>query len=456
MKKRKIKNNYKLKSILNFIIPSLIGIILFMLPIKYNGEITIPVAIFSKSLLTLIESKISFIILLVSIVGLFMTIFISILKPNYFIKKNFFKSLFYKSKSQVIIRFIGTFFILLTYLKIDIDIITSSQTGGLLLGDLLPTLFTIFLFAGIFLPLLLDFGLLEFFGILLNKIVRPLFTLPGRSSIDSIASWLGDGSIGVILTSKQYEEGYYSEREACVIGTTFSAVSITFSLVIISSVGLSNLFIPFYLTVTFIGVVAAIIMPRIPPLSKKPDNYYKNNKKENHDIIPEGFNTFTWAFNRAVTKSNNNPFNLKVFLKNGLKNVFDMWFGVIPMVMAVGTGALILAEYTPVFKYLGMPFIPLLNLLKIPEAALASQTLIVGFADMFLPTVIGATIQSDMTRFIIATISVTQLIYMSEVGGLLLSSKIPIKFKDLIIIFIERTLITLPIVTLIARFIIFR
>lgn len=456
MTKKTTGSNYKLKSILNFIIPSFIGIVLFMLPIKYKGDITIPVAIFSKALQSLIGSKISIIILLVSLFGLLMTIIVSILNPKYFEEKHFLKSLFYKSKMQIGIRFIGTVFILLTYLKVDLELITSSGTGGLLLGDLLPTLFTIFLFAGLFLPLLLDFGLLEFFGILLNKIVRPLFTLPGRSSIDSIASWLGDGSIGVILTSKQYEEGYYSEREACVIGTNFSAVSITFSLVIISSVGLSNLFIPFYLTVTFIGVIAAIILPRIPPLSRKPDSYYKNRKKDDHDIIPKEYNTFTWAVNRAITKSKNNPFNIKSFLTNGLKNVFDMWFGVIPMVMAVGTGALILAEYTQIFKYLGMPFIPLLNFLKVPEAALASETLVVGFADMFLPTVIGATIQSDMTRFIIATISVTQLIYMSEVGGLLLSSKIPIKFKDLIIIFLQRTLITLPIVTLIARFIIFR
>ena len=44
-----------------------------------------------------------------------------------------------------------------------------------------------------------------------------------------------------------------------------------------------------------------------------------------------------------------------------------------------------------------------------------------------------------MTRFIIACVSVTQLIYMSEVGGLLLGSKIPVSLKDLIIIFIQRT-----------------
>lgn len=98
--------------------------------------------------------------------------------------------------------------------------------------------------------------------------MRPLFKLPGRSSIDCMTSWLGDGTIGVLLTSKQYEEGFYTEREACIVSTMFSVVSITFSFVVLSQVGLENMFIPFYLTVTFAGIVAAIILPRVWPLSK--------------------------------------------------------------------------------------------------------------------------------------------------------------------------------------------
>lgn len=130
-----------------------------------------------------------------------------------------------------------------------------------------------------------------------------------------------------------------------------------------------------------------------------------------------------------------------------------MWLGVIPIVMALGTLALIVAEYTPVFQILGMPFIPLLKLLRLPEASAAASTLVVGFADMFLPSVIAAgSIKSELTRFVIAAVSVTQLIYMSEVGGLLIGSKIPVNFKELFTIFIERTLVTLPIITLFAHF----
>src|SRR5699024_3264115 len=120
------------------------------------------------------------------------------------------------------------------------------------------------------------------------------------------------------------------------------------------------------------------------------------------------------ALGRA--KQQNNPIN---FFKEGGQNVLDMLMGVAPIVMAFGLIALILAEYTPVFQWLGAPFIPLLELMQIPNAAEASETILIGFADMFLPSILAASIDAEITRFIIAALSVTQLIYLSEVGGVL-------------------------------------
>src|SRR5699024_9291600 len=311
-------------------------------------------------------------------------------------------------------------------------------------------LFAVFLFAGLFLPLLMDFGLLDLFGTLMTKIMRPLFRLPGRASVDSLASWVGDGTIGVLLTSKQYEEGHYTKRESVIIGTTFSVVSITFTLVIIETVGLEHMFIPFYLTVIIAGLVAALIMPRIPPLSLVPNTYMDDAEAQEDEEVPEGYNLLSYGYKKALDRAENSPsfFN---FFKKGLQNVLDMWMGVAPIVMAFGLIALIFAEFTPLFEWLGMPFIPLLELMQVPYAKEASETILIGFADMFLPAVIGAAIESDMTRVIIAVLSVTQLIYMSEVGGVLLGSKVPVKFIDLVFVFLLRTLITVPIIVGIAH-----
>ncbi|MGL5151881.1 MAG: YjiH family protein [Clostridium sp.] len=448
------KNKFKsLPHFLLFLIPSLLGVLFFMTPIKVNGEITITVALLSNGLVDSLGDMLPLIASVFICIAFIGSLCIKICKKFNLKIGNikFLNSLFDVTPIWFVARFLGAIFVTLSYLKIGPEMINSEATGGLVLYDLLPILFAVFLFAGFFLPLLLNFGLLEFIGSLLTKVMRPIFKLPGRASIDCITSWLGDGSIGILLTSKQYEEGFYTKKEAAIIGTTFSAVSITFSLVIISQVGLSHMFVPFYIVVSLAGIVAAIIMPRIPPLSRKPDTYINGEKSTGDAIIPEGYNAFTFGLENAVNRASSNT-GIKEFVVDGIKNVLDMWIGVLPVVMAMGTLALIVAEYTPIFQYLGMPFIPLLELLGIPEAAAASQTLMVGFADMFIPSVLATSITSDVTRFIIACVSVSQLIFMSEVGGLLLGSKIPVNLKDLTLIFILRTLITLPVITLLAKF----
>ena len=65
-----------------------------------------------------------------------------------------------------------------------------------------------------------------------------------------------------------------------------------------------------------------------------------------------------------------------------------MWFVILPVVMSIGTIATIIANYTPVFEIIGKPFVPVLELLQIPEAHKASQTILIGFADMFLPSIL--------------------------------------------------------------------
>ena len=448
-----IDNKVTLKDNLKFIIPSIIGVLLFMIPIKYQGDITIPIAISSGLLVDFLGEYLVYIITATLVISAVFSLVITLFKPKFITNNKLLNSLFSTTPLWLIARVIGGIFGVLAAFQIGPEMIISTDTGSFVLHDLLTVLFSIFLFAGLLLPLLLNFGLLEFFGALLTKVMRPVFKLPGRSSIDCITSWLGDGTLGIMLTNKQYKDGFYTEREAATISTTFSAVSITFSLVVINTVGLGNMFVPFYLTVTFAGIVAAIIVPRIYPLSKKKDTYYNGETKKLDESIPEGYTSLSWGYEQAITKARKNS-SVGAFFAEGAKNVLDMWIGVLPVVMCMATIALIIANYTPVFKILGLPFLPILQLLQVPEALQASQTLVVGFADMLLPSVVASTtITSEMTRFIVAAVSVTQLIYMSEVGGVLLGSKIPVNIKELIVIFIERTLITLPVIVLIANFI---
>lgn len=438
----------KEKRFYQFLIPSLIGAFLFVTPIWQDGNLTIPVAVAANQLLSLMGGhSLTIIWALISLSAvltiLHRTIGLGVLKKN-----EKMDALFGVKGFWFAVRMVGFVFANMIYFDLGPDFIIGDATGGLVINDLIPILVCVFLLAGILLALLLNYGLLDFFGALLIRLMRPVFNLPGRSALDCVASWLGDGSIGVLLTSKQYEEGFYSKREATVIATTFSAVSITFSLVVISQVGLEHLFLPFYLTVSAAGIVAAIIVPKLPPLSKVPDTYSTN--VPHREDIPDGMTPARYGLKLALEKAERAP-GIKAFFKEGLENVFEMWFGTLPVILAMGTVALIIAEYTPVFRILGLPFIPVYQLLQIPEAQLASQTVIVGFADMFLPSVIASSIESELTRFVVAATSVTQLIYMSEIGSIIMGSKIPVSLKDLFIIFLERTIVTLPVIALFAH-----
>ena len=437
------------KNFLRFLIPSMIGAFLFVTPINQGGNLTIPIAVFANALLDMMGDASTVIICgLISISAI--TTLVHKFVGIKFIKNNpKLDNLFSPSPFWFGVRMTGFVFAIMFLTGFGPEIIMSGATGGTVIYDLMPILVCVFLLAGLLLSLLLNYGLLDFFGALLIKLMRPVFNLPGRSALDCVASWLGDGSIGVLLTSKQYEDGFYSKREATVIATTFSAVSITFSLVVISEVGLEHMFLPFYGVVSLAGIVAAIIVPKLPPLSKVPDTYY--TEKSHREDIPEGKTAFQYGMELALGKAEKAP-SVKEFLAEGLGNVVEMWFGTLPVILAMGTIALIIAEYTPVFKILGMPFIPVYNLLGVPEAAAASQTVIVGFADMFLPSVIASGFASEMTKFVVAATSVTQLIYMSEIGSIIMGSKIPVSLKDLFIIYIERTLVTLPVIAIFAHF----
>lgn len=442
-------NKVRVTDHLKFIIPSLIGIFLFMTPIKVDGDFTIPIAVLAGFVEDGLASYLSLIMMVIIVLTAVLTLIFRI-NPKFAYDKPFLNNLFVVSPFWVIVRILAAIFAVMVFYKLGPEAVHSGDTGQMLLSDLLHTLFAVFLFAGFFLPLLTNFGLLEFIGTFMTKVMRPLFKLPGRSSVDALASWIGDGTIGVLLTSKQYEDGFYTKREAAVIGTTFSIVSITFTLVIIDELNLMHKFLPFYFTVVVAGLIAAIIMPRIPPLSRKANSYVDGSTKELDESIPAEHSIPSYGYEKAIKRAKKETSFVK-FVKDGSQNVLDMWMGVAPVVMAFGLVALIIAEYTPVFQWLGMPFIPILQMFGLPEAQEASQTLLIGFADMFLPAIIGSTIEADITRFVIGALSVTQLIYMSEVGGLLLGTKIPVSFRDLIVIFLLRTVITLPIIVLLAH-----
>lgn len=436
-----------------FLIPSLIGVGMFLVPFTVGDTINIGMGLLADGLKALLGDALPAIAVGVLCLSVLLTAWVKFGNPRWG-QQRAMKELFEVAPLWFVMRILGALFAVMTYFQVGPAFVIADFTGGVMLNDLAPVLLTFFFFAALLLPFLVDFGFMEFIGSLVRKPFRMIFGLPGRSAIDATASWMGSGTVGVLITTQQYEQGYYNRREASVIATNFSIVSIAFALLVTSFIGINHLFIPFYLTVVVAGLIAAMIVPRLPPLSRKPDTYYEpvGCRLEEESTGNQGILRF--SLNQAIARAEQAP-GPRQLLRHAVLNVADIFLALLPLVIAIGTVALILAEFTPLFTWLSYPMVPVLEWLRIPEASAAAPATLVGFADMFLPAVLATNIESELTRFVIACLSLTQLIYMSEIGALLLKSRIPLKLWELVVIFLLRTAITLPIIAFIAHVFVF-
>jgi len=440
------------KDILRFLIPSAFGVLVFLTPIFIDGKPTIVLGILFDLLRATFEDYLPAIVTVLLVLSGFFSAYYSLIRrAENCNSRNRIEKIFTTEVSWLVIRLLGAIFASLVYFNVGPEWIISPLTGGTVLFELASSLVIFFLVACLLLPFLIDYGVAEFMGTLLKKPFLLAFRLPGRASIDSLASWLGSGSVGVLITIKQQEKGNYSGREAAIITTNFSIASIAFCVLVTKVIEIDHMFFEFYLSVLFAGMIAALIIPRLWPLAGKKD-FYLSEKDNFADTPEEGIGIFSWALIQGVNKAKTAP-KLRLLLKDALINLMDIWFSLLPSVVAIGTIVLMLAEFTPFFEVITKPLVPLLELMQIPEAKLAAPAFLVGFADLYLPAVIGKSIESEMTRFIIACVSITQIIYMTEVGTLILKSKIPLQIGELFLIFVLRTAITLPIITAIAHLI---
>lgn len=437
-----------------FLIPSFFGLLLFIIPIPYGAMIPLeglsPINIGIGFLAELIKILIGDNMINIALFVIVTSAILSVLSKFINIKNEFLNSVLNVSPFWLTCRILGAIFISMAVFGFGPEVIKSEITGQTMLG-LLPSLLAIFLVSGFLLPLVVDFGLMDLFGTMISKSMYKLFKVPGRSAVDAISSWLGDGTLGIMITNTQYKQGFYTAKEAAIISVCFSLVSLPFSTVIADQLGFMPLFVPFYGTVCLASLACALIMPRIFPLKGFKNTTFNNIEHLKEELVPEGESAIKFGFTKALDRAEVAP-SFTTILTNGCKTVIDMYLGLLPLVMAWGTLALIVAEFTPFFNIVSLPIVYVLEFLKIPDAQAAAPAVLVGFTDMFLPSImISGEGISQVTQFIIGVLSITQLIYLTETGAVILKSDIPLNLKDLFLIFLMRTLIALPIITIIAK-----
>ncbi|PAB59306.1 YjiH family protein [Anaeromicrobium sediminis] len=426
----KSANESRTSGVLKFLIFSAIGIFMFFIPITIGAKTTIPL----DHIVTGIKKSIPFIAKLYALI----IIIVGSILP-------FKNKTWNKDKVTAvfsIFKLVGLVVAFMVYYIAGPGWLFEKDMGPFLFSKLVVPVGLIVPIGSIFLSFLVGYGLLEFIGVLMEPIMKPIFKTPGRSAIDAVASFVGSYSIGLLITNKVFKEGKYTIKEASIIATGFSTVSATFMIIVAKTLGLMEMWNTYFWITLIVTFLVTAITVRVFPLSKKSEKYYEDKDKE---IFNREGNIFINAWKegvKAANKSKDIGINIKENLLDGIK----MAMGILPSIMSIGLFGLVLAKYTPLFDYMGYIFFPFTKLLQIPEPMLAAKASAVGIAEMFLPALLVKSAPL-ITKFVIGVVCVSQVLFFSASIPCVLSTDIPINLKEIVLIWIERTILTLILVT---------
>ena len=185
--------------------------------------------------------------------------------------------------------------------------------------DMLPFLFDkLVLSVGLIVPIgalalgfLVGFGLLELTGVLVQRVMRPVWRTPGWSAIDAVASFVGSYSLALLITDRVFRDGKYTVREAVIIATGFSTVSATFMVIVAKTLGLMEVWNLYFWSTLVVTFTVTAITARLWPISGLP-------QAGGHDpALPQGRSRLQAALDAGIGQARQAP-ALPVVLRENL------------------------------------------------------------------------------------------------------------------------------------------
>lgn len=435
LRESKVKSGNQLNAI-KFFVYSLIGIVIFFVPVTINNN--------SSILLDHFVTWISSALPLLTNIFIMIIIILGAIYP--FIKgtwnRNTIETIF------TLFKVLGVIIGILLIFNIGPSWLLNEQTGMYVFNYLVIPVGLTVPAGGAVLALLVGYGLLEFVGVYAQKIMYPIWKTPGRSAVNALASFVASFAVGLLITNKEYKEGKFTQKQAVIIATGFSTVTVAFMIVIAKTLHLMDIWNLYFWSTLFVTAAVTACTVRIWPISKISNTYYDHPFIEEDTSELKGKEKLRFAWKKAMDTVESSPNVMKNIWLN-FKESLIMTMNILPTILSIGLICLLLAEYTVIFDYLAYVFYPLTWILQIPDSFLAAKGAAIGITEMFLPSLI--VVEAPLiTKFIIAVTSVSTIIFFSASVPSILSTDIPIRIRDLVVIWFERTVLSLIIVTPIA------
>lgn len=274
-------NTLNLANLIKAIIFSGIGIFIFFIPITIGENNAVPMVQLINAIKGSLSDYLKWIVLIIC--GA-LSITFTIAK----IKKEGSLAKFHEKDGWIsgILYYLSAIFAFMLVFQVGPAQVLNEDVGGLSISLAGSTLLTVSI-AGWLVTFLIEFGILEFLGTLLEPIMRTVFKVPGQSAVDALSSFVAAPAVGVFITNKLYNENVYTKKEACCIATNFSVVSLGFFALLVSITDTVEMYSVVVLSSLIISFILAAIVIRIPPLSKKEDRY-KNGVEQTAEMRKPG------------------------------------------------------------------------------------------------------------------------------------------------------------------------
>lgn len=423
------KSSYGFMNYLKFLVFSALGVVLFFTPVTINGASSIP-----------LDHLITYINQVVPKFGEILTLFIATtggILP--WINKGYKKDAL--SFILSLLRTLGIPLCFMGFFNWGPDWLMEPNMLPFVWTKVSVAVTVIVTIGSIFLTFIIGYGLLEFTGVIVKPIMRPVYKVPGIAAINAVAAFIGSFSVAMFLTDKLYKESKYTYREAAIVMTGFSTVSATFMIVIAKTAQFMDIWNFYFWSTLLITFTVTAFTVRLYPITAIDDTFVNGIGKPE---APTTGNIFKNAIHEGVKMAASSKSLLKSLWEN-LQGGIRMCFVLTPTGTTVALLALILLNMTPLFDIMGYLFFPityLFGLFGLAEPVEVAKASAVVLGEIFVPNLTVAAL-SEPARYIIAVVSVSTIVFFAGFIPCLYATSIKLKPWHVLLLWFERAVLSL-------------
>jgi nucleoside recognition membrane protein YjiH len=189
-------------------------------------------------------------------------------------------------------------------------------------------------------------------------------------------------------------------------------------------------------------ILITLIGVRIFPLSRLRDGYAPGVTPQPENVYKQKLFKNALAEGLEVSEAADNPVR-------GIAHIMKATVGVLAaIIMGAGfstSAGMLLYLFTPIFDWLGVIFRPIMWLVQIPshEIVTASTGAAFSLLEVTIPSMlVMAGEWSYHIRYMMAVVPITSVIFLGSFVPSLISTNLPVKFWHLMIIWLERMILS--------------